>query len=113
MKEYNFVFEEFTDELSPFPHVALVTWKWDWHMVYKKIFPYITYTQNDNNVLVVSEYTAQPGDIIEKQTRESRFWYLITENGKEIKVADALIDEQREKISKYLRGEIPKEDLCK
>ena len=110
MKEYNFVFEEFTDELSPFPHVALVTWKWDWGMVYKKIFPFVEYT-NGNNILVVSEYTAQPGDVIEKQTKENRVWYLITQDGAEVKVANALVDKEREKVCKYLRGEISQEDL--
>ena len=110
MKEYNFIFEAHSDELSPFPHVALVTWKWDWGIIYKKIFPYCEYSDG-YNILVVSEYTAQPGDIIEKQTKENRVWYLITEGGSEVKVANAVDDKQREKVVKYLRGEIPLEDL--
>ena len=107
---FKFTFEASTDDLSPFPHVALVTWKREWNMLYKKTFPFQEYP-SDNEVLVVAEYTARPGNIIEKQTRKHRSWYLVTEEGDEVKVADALNDGHREKIARYLRGEVPVEKL--
>ena len=110
MKKFEYTFEASTDDLSPFPHVALVTWKREWNMLYKKTFPFQEFT-NKNKVLVVAEYTARPGDIIEKQTKNERTWYLVTEKGDEVKVADALNDEQREKIGRYLRGEVSAEKL--
>ena len=112
MKKFEFTFEASTDDLSAFPHVALVTWKREWGMFYKKIFAFQEYPDN-NEVLVVAEYTARTGDIIEKQTRDHRTWYLVTEKGDEVKVADALNDEHREKVARYLRGEVSVEKLLK
>ena len=110
MPEFKYTFEESTDNLSPLPHVALVTWKREWNMIYKEIFPLQEFTDR-NKVLVVSEYTARPGDIIEKQTKEHRTWYLVTQEGEEIKVADALNNKHRERVTRYLRGEVPVEKL--
>ena len=57
-----------TDIYSPFPHVALVTWKHD--MFYIKHFYYDEY-QDSDEILVSSEYVAKPGDITEKQTKKN------------------------------------------
>ena len=69
-------------------------------------------------ITVSGHYTARAGDIIEKREggswkNEYRYWYLVTENGKEVKVADINSSKQKQKVISYLKGEISVEELAK
>ena len=69
-----------------------------------------------NSLTISGEYTARAGDIIEKRVKATwkndyRYWYLITENGEEVKVAEIDSDTDKSQVIKYLKGEISASEL--
>ena len=69
-------------------------------------------------VTVYGSYTAKVGDIIEKRVGSSwkndyRSWYLIKEDGSEVKVADISSSTDKKLVMSYLKNEITMEELLK
>ena len=67
-------------------------------------------------ITVFGKYTASAGDIIEKRhggswKNEYRYWYLVTNDGKEVEVADVDSSKQKQRVISYLKGEISAEEL--
>ena len=67
-------------------------------------------------VTVYGSYTASAGDIIEKRhggswKNEYRYWYLITEDGKEVEVADIDSSKQKQRVIEYMKGNITMREL--
>ena len=75
-------------------------------------------TYGKGEVTVYGNYTAAIGDIIEKRhggswKNEYRYWYLVTEDGQEIEVANISSSKQKQRVISYLKGEISVEELLK
>ena len=73
-------------------------------------------TYGKKDVRVYGNYTAAAGDIIEKRhggswKNEYRYWYLVTNDGEEIEVADIDSSKQKQRVISYLKGEISAEEL--
>ncbi len=67
-------------------------------------------------VTVSGTYKAKTGDIIEIRTGGSwkndyRSWYLVTEGGEQIKVADIDNSKEKARVTEYLQGKITAEEL--
>ena len=67
-------------------------------------------------ITVFGSYTAAAGDIIEKREggswkNEYRYWYLVTEDGREIKVASISDSKEKQRVISYLKGEITVDEL--
>ena len=67
-------------------------------------------------VTVSGTYTAKAGDIIEIRSGGSwkndyRAWYLVTEGGELVIVADINDSEQKMRVTEYLQGKIKAEEL--
>ena len=63
-------------------------------------------------------YTASPGDIIVKRLggswqHDEEFWYLVTEDGREVEVANYDDLDSMRQVIRYLKGEISAEELVK
>ena len=70
------------------------------------------------DVTVCGKYTAKVGDVIEKREggswkNEYRYWYLITEDGKEVKVASIGSSKEKQRVISYLKGEISTNELVR
>lgn len=111
--EFTFTFEATSDPRKGVPFVAKLTFKDG--RIQREFFD-LSRTYGKKQITVSGTYTAKAGDIIEKRTGGSwkndyRAWYLVTETGEEILVAD--IDDSKKKlqVEKYLKGEITMEQL--
>ena len=67
-------------------------------------------------VTVYGSYTASAGDVIEKRhggswKNEYRYWYLVTNDGKEIEVADVDSSKQKQRVIEYLKGNMSMKEL--
>ena len=114
-EEFEFEFSATNDPRKGMPYVARLYWEdgklqrefFDLHKEWGK-----------KEVTVSGTYKAKTGDIIEIRTGGSwkndyRAWYLVTEDGEQITVAD--IDNSREKarVTEYLQGKISASELLK
>jgi hypothetical protein len=112
-EEFEFEFSATNDPRKGMPYVARLYWEdgklqrefFDLHKEWGK-----------KEVTVSGTYKAKTGDIIEIRTGGSwkndyRAWYLVTEDGEQITVAD--IDNSREKarVTEYLQGKISASEL--
>ena len=64
------------------------------------------------------EYKACAGDIIVKRLggdwkTDKEYWYLVTEDGKEVQVASYKSQEEQQKVIEYLKGKITMNELIK
>ena len=69
-------------------------------------------------VTVYGKYTARVGDIIEKREGASwrndyRYWYIVKQDGQEVKVADVSSSKDKKLVMSYLKNEITMEELLK
>ena len=115
-EEFEFYFEASVDTRKrKNPYVARLFMK---NGKIEREFKNLERTYGRKEVLVYGNYTAKAGDIIEKRfggswKNEYRHWYLITNGGEEIKVADIDNSKQKQKVISYLKGEINAEELVK
>jgi hypothetical protein len=114
-KEYTFEFSATNDPRKGKPYVARLYWS---EGKLQREFFDLSRTWGKKEVTVSGTYTAKAGDIIEKRTGGSwkndyRDWYFISDNGKEIHVADIDSSTAKAAVQSYLRGEIPVEKILK
>ena len=112
-KEFEFEFSATNDPRKGMPYVARLYWEdgklqrefFDLHKEWGK-----------KEVTVSGTYKAKTGDIIEIRTGGSwkndyRAWYLVTEGGEQITVADIDNSKEKAKVIEYLQGKIKAEEL--
>ena len=75
----------------------------------------LIFEQNGSSVRVYGEYKAEAGDIIEKRLNGSRnderYWYVVTEEGEEVEVANIKNKTEKKRVIDYLKGEIKLNEL--
>jgi hypothetical protein len=112
-KEFEFEFSATNDPRKGMPYVARLYWEdgklqrefFDLHKEWGK-----------KEVTVSGTYKAKAGDIIEQRSGGSwkndyRTWYLVTEGGEQIAVADINDSEQKMRVTEYLQGKISADEL--
>jgi hypothetical protein len=112
-KEFEFEFSATNDPRKGMPYVARLYWEdgklqrefFDLHKEWGK-----------KEVTVSGTYKAKTGDIIEIRTGGSwkndyRAWYLVTEEGEQITVADIDSSKDKARVTEYLQGKIKAEEL--
>ena len=67
-------------------------------------------------VTVFGNYTVSAGCIVEKRIGSSwkndyRYWFLVTDDGQEIEVADISSSKEKQKVISYLKNEITVNEL--
>ena len=111
-KEFEFEFK-CVAKRKRHPYVARL--EWNDGKLERKFFDMLR-EYDSKNVTVSGKYTAKAGDIIEKREggswkNEYRYWYLITESGNEVMVADYDSSKEKERVIRYLMGEISAKEL--
>ena len=115
-KEFKFNFEVSTMRIrGKSPYVARIVYRGG---NLERIFMDLDRVYSKNEVRVFGVYTAKAGDIIEKRLGmngkdEQRYWYLINDDGSEVKVADIANAKQKQRVISYLKREITKEELIR
>ena len=115
-KEFKFNFEVSTKNIKgKSPYVARLVYRGG---NLERIFMDLERVYSKNEVRVFGTYTAKANDIIEKRVgingkSEQRYWYLINDDGSEVKVADFANAKQKQRVISYLKREITKEELLK
>ena len=114
-KEFEFHFEATSHVPKWVPYVARLVVR---NGRVEREFMKLEKVKGKKEITVSGRYTARAGDIIEKRhggswKNDYRYWYLITNNGKEIEVADIDSSRQKQKVISYLKGEISVEELAK
>ena len=112
-KEFEFEFSATNDPRKGMPYVARLYWEdgklqrefFDLHKEWGK-----------KEVTVSGTYRAKAGDIIEQRSGGSwkndyRSWYLVTEEGELVIVADINDSEQKMRVTEYLQGKIKADEL--
>ncbi len=112
-KEFEFEFSATNDPRKGMPYVARLYWEdgklqrefFDLHKEWGK-----------KEVTVSGTYKAKTGDIIEIRTGGSwkndyRAWYLVTEGGELVIVADIDNSKDKAKVTEYLQGKISAAEL--
>src|SRR5690606_37366918 len=69
-----------------------------------------------NEITVSGQYKAKAGDIIEERhggswKNDYRYWFLVTEDGELVEVANIANGDEKTRVLQYLRGEITAEEL--
>jgi len=115
-KEFKFNFEVSTRNIrGKSPYVARIFYRGG---MVERQFMNLERVYSKNEVRVYGTYTVKANDIIEKRIGfngkdEQRFWYLINNDGSEVKVADFTNAKQKQRVISYLKKEITKEELLK
>jgi len=115
-KEFKFNFEVRTKNIrGKSPYAARLIYRGE---IVERMFMDLERTYSKNEVIVTGTYTAKVGDIIEKRIgvngkEEQRFWYLINNDGSEVKVADFANAKQKQRVISYLKKEISAKELLK
>jgi acetolactate synthase small subunit len=112
-KVFTFNFEHTNDPRKGIPYVAKLYVE---NNKIERLFFNLEKEYGKKEVTITGTYTAQEGNIIEERHGGSwgndyRYWYLISENGKKIEVAEISNSKQKSNVKKYLNGKISKEDL--
>ncbi len=112
-KEFEFEFSATSDPRKGKPYVARLYWQ-DGKL--QRDFYDLNRQWGKKEITVSGTYKAKAGDIIERRwggrwKNDYRAWYLVTEDGEQIEVAD--IDKSRDKarVTEYLQGKITAEKL--
>ena len=97
------------DKRKGFPYAAKLVWNAEEGKITRKFFD-LSRTYGKKEVTVSGDFEAEIGDIIEQREGGSwkndyRYWYIVRENGLE-KVADIANSHEKQKVTKYLKGEI-------
>ena len=114
-KEFEFEFSATGDPRKGKPYVARLYWE-DGEL--QRSFYDLNRLWGKKEVTVSGTYKAKTGDIIEIRTGGSwkndyRSWYLVTENGEQVLVADIDSSEQKMRVTEYLQGKITAKELIK
>jgi len=112
-KEFEFEFSATCDPRKGKPYVARLYWE-DGKL--QRSFYDLNRQWGKKEVTVSGVYTAKAGDIIEIRSGGSwkndyRAWYLVTEGGEQVMVADIDSSEQKMRVTEYLRGKISAAEL--
>ena len=112
--EFAFDFEATNDPRKGIPYVARLFID-DSGKLQRQFFN-MSKNYGRKEVTISGKYTAKAGDIIEIRTGGSwkndyRAWYLVTEEGEQITVADIDNSKEKARVTEYLQGKISAEDL--
>ena len=112
-KEFEFEFSATSDPRKGKPFVARLYWE-DGKL--QRSFYDLNRQWGKREITVSGTYKARVGDIIEQRSGGSwkndyRAWYLVTEGGEQIKVADIDNSKEKARVTEYLQGEITAEEL--
>jgi len=112
---YEYEFNETADPRKGIPYVARLVYK---NGKIEREFYNMNRAWGKNSITVSGKYTARIGDIIEKRIGASwkndyRYWYIILDNGEEVKVADISNSREKMVVIEYLKGNIPYEEFKK
>ena len=111
-EEFEFEFSATSDPRKGTPYVARLYW--DGKL--QRSFFDLSRQWGKKEVTVSGTYKARVGDIIEQRSGGSwkndyRAWYLVTEDGKQVMVADIDNSEEKARVTEYLRGKITAKEL--
>ena len=111
--EFEFEFSATSDPRKGKPYVARLYWE-DGKI--QRSFYDMNRQWGKHEITVSGTYKAKAGDIIEIRSGGSwkndyRAWYLVTEGGEQITVADIDNSEQKMRVTEYLQGKIKAEEL--
>ena len=114
-KEFTFEFSATSDPRKGKPFVARLYWQ-DGKL--QRDFYDLNRQWGKKEITVSGTYTAKAGDIVEERSGGSwkndyRAWYLVTEDGKQVRVADIDSSENKAKVTEYLQGKITAEELLR
>ena len=114
-KEFKFHFEATSHVPKWKPYVARLKVRGG---MIEREFKDLERVNGKKETTVFGSYTAKVGDIIEKREggswkNEYRYWYLILEDGKEVKVASIGSSKEKQKVIEYLKGNLVKEELIR
>ena len=112
-KEFEFEFSATSDPRKGKPYVARLYWE-DGKL--QRAFYPLNRQWGKKELTVSGSYSAKAGDIIERRSGGSwkndyRSWYLVTENGEQVLVADIDSSIDKAKVTEYLQGKITAEEL--
>ena len=112
-KEFEFEFSATSDPRKGKPYVARLYWQ-DGKL--QRAFFDLNRQWGKKEITVSGTYKARAGDIIERRSGGSwkndyRAWYLVTEDGEQVMVADIDNSEEKARVTEYLRGKITAEEL--
>ena len=112
-EEFEFEFSATSDPRKGKPYVARLYWQ-DGKL--QRAFYDLSRQWGKKEITVSGVYTAKAGDIIERRIGGSwkndyRAWYLVTEDGEQITVADIDNSKEKARVTEYLKGEISAEEL--
>lgn len=112
-EEFEFEFSATNDPRKGMPYVARLYWEdgklqrefFDLHKEWGK-----------KEVTVSGAYKARAGDIIEQRwggswKNDYRAWYLVTEDGQQVMVANINNSEKKARVTEYLQGKITAKEL--
>ena len=112
-KEFEFEFSATSDPRKGKPYVARLYWQ-DGKL--QRSFYDLNRQWGKKEITVSGTYKARVGDIIEQRSGGSwkndyRSWYLVTEEGELVVVADIDNSKDKAKVTEYLQGKIKAEEL--
>jgi hypothetical protein len=112
-EEFEFEFSATSDPRKGKPYVARLYWQ-DGKL--QRAFYDLNRQWGKKELTVSGSYSAKAGDIIERRRGGSwkndyRAWYLVTEDGEQVMVADIDSSKDKAKVTKYLQGKIKAEEL--
>jgi hypothetical protein len=112
-KEFEFEFSATNDPRKGSPYVARLFWQ-DGKL--QRDFYNLNTQWGKKEITVSGTYKAKAGDIIERRNGGSwkndyRAWYLVTEDGEQVTVADIDSSKDKAKVTEYLQGKITAEEL--
>jgi len=112
-EEFEFEFSATCDPRKGKPYVARLYWE-DGKL--QRSFYDLNRQWGKKEITVSGTYKAKAGDIIEQRSGGSwkndyRAWYLVTEDGEQVMVADIDSSKDKAKVTEYLRGKITAKEL--
>jgi hypothetical protein len=112
-KEFEFEFSATSDPRKGKPYVARLYCQ-DGKL--QRAFFDLSRQWGKKEITVSGTYKARAGDIIERRSGGSwkndyRAWYLVTEDGEQVMVADIDNSEDKARVTEYLQGKIKAEEL--
>ena len=114
-KEFEFHFEVTSHVPKWVPYVARLVAK---NGKVERQFMKLDRINGKKEITVCGKYTASIGDIIEKREggswkNEYRYWYIVTQDGQEVKVASIGSSKEKQRVISYLKGEISANELLR
>ena len=112
-KEFEFEFSATSDPRKGKPYVARLYWE-DGKL--QRAFYDLNRQWGKKEITVSGTYKARAGDIIERRwggswKNDYRAWYLVTEAGEQVMVADIDSSKDKARVTEYLQGKISAAEL--